>query len=149
MTIEELKQLLTLSMKAKDEVRTRTIRSIISAYQKREIELRGKGESPSDDELQNVIAKQAKMRKESIEMFNSGGRSELAASEEAELTILSSFLPEAMSEADIEVVVRSVIDETGAETMKDMGRVMGVAMTKLKGKADGSDVQRVVKSLLS
>lgn len=149
MTIEELKQQLTLSMKARDEVRTRTIRSIVSAYQKREIELRGKGENPSEQELQNVIAKQAKMRKESIEMFTSGGRMELAASEEAELKILSSFLPEAMSDEEIEVAVRSVIEESGAETMKDMGRVMGVAMAKLKGKADGTDVQRIVKSLLS
>ena len=149
MTIEELKQLLKLSMKAKDEVRTRTIRSIMSAFQKREIELRGKGEAIAEDELQTVIAKQAKMRRESIEMFKSGGRTELAANEEAELEILSSFLPEAMSEEDLELTVRSVIEETGAETMKDMGRVMGVAMAKLKGKADGSDVQRVVKSLLS
>ena len=149
MTIEELKQLLTLSMKSKDEVRTRTIRSIMSAFQKREIELRGKGETVSEDELQNVIAKQAKMRRESIEMFTSGGRTELAANEEAELEILSSFLPEAMSEEDLELAVRSVILETGAETMKDMGRVMGVAMAKLKGKADGTDVQRIVKSLLA
>lgn len=148
MTIEELKAQLKLAMKARDEVKLRTIRSIISAFQKREIEFRTNGKEMPQDELIAVITKQAKMRRESIEMYDNGGREELAAKEREELEVLTSYLPEAMSEEAVLKIVQGIITSTGAESMKDMGRVMGAAMGQLKGKADGSVVQNAVKSIL-
>ncbi len=149
MTIEALKDQLKLAMKARDDVKLRTIRSVISAFQKREIEFRTNGNEMAEDELISVITKQAKMRRESIEMYQTGGREELAQSEQAELDILLTYLPEAMSEEAVLETVRGVIAATGAESMKDMGKVMGTAMGQLKGKADGSVVQNAVRQLLS
>jgi uncharacterized protein len=134
------------AMRARDERRTQTLRMVMAAAQNRRIEL---GRDLSDEELTEVLGRQARQRRESIEQFRAGDREELAAREEAELAILAEYLPEQLSRPEIEQVVRAAIDETGASGPRDMGRVMGRVMPQTKGRADGGTVSEVVRSMLA
>jgi len=147
---EQLQADLKEAMKARDEVRLRTVRSLRAAVMSREIELRsgGTGDIPESEALA-VIQKQAKQRRDSIEQFDAAGREDLKAVEVAELAVIETYLPEQLSEADVRKVVEHIVGETGATSMKDMGKVMGPSMAKLKGQADGKLVQEVVKKVLS
>ena len=137
-------------MLAKDRVRTRTIRSLRAALLEKEIELRVGGEAEVSDEVAiAVLQKQAKQRRDSIEQFEKADREDLAVSEREELVVIQSYLPKQLSEEEIRREVLEVIEETDASSMKDMGRVMGPVMSRLKGKADGRIVQTVVKESLS
>lgn len=138
------------AMKDKDQDRLRVLRSLKAKLLEKEISERKGGEaSLNDEQAVEVLMKAAKQRKESIEQFNSGGREDLVEAEEKELEIIESYLPEMLSEEDVREVARKKIDELGAENMTDMGKVMGVMMQELKGKAEGSMVSRVVKEELS
>lgn len=147
---EKLQSDLKEAMKAREEVRLRTIRSLRAAVMAREIELRtgGTGDIPESEALA-VLQKQAKQRRDSIEQFEAAGREDLKAVEEAELAIIETYLPEQLSEDAVRKVVEQIVKETGATSMKDMGKVMGPSMAKMKGLADGKVVQEVVKSVLS
>lgn len=103
----------------------------------------------SDAEILEVVAGEAKKRKESIEQFKAGGRHELAEKEAEELKMLTAYLPEQLSEKEIEEEVNKAILESGAKDIKDIGRVIGLAMAKLKGRADGNVVSRIAKEKLS
>ena len=150
MLTETLTQDLKKAMLAKDRVLTRTIRSLKAALLDMEIELRTGGVAEvSDDVALAVLQKQAKQRRDSIEQFEKAGRDDLAATEREELDVIQSYLPEQLSEEEIRKEVLAVIEETEATSMKDMGRVMGPIMSRLKGKADGRMVQSVVKESLS
>ncbi|MCH8122530.1 MAG: GatB/YqeY domain-containing protein [Bacteroidetes bacterium] len=150
MLTETLTQDLKKAMLAKDRVLTRTIRSLKAALLDKEIELRTGGVAEvSDDVALAVLQKQAKQRRDSIEQFEKAGRDDLAATEREELDVIQSYLPEQLSEEEIRKEVLAVIEETEATSMKDMGRVMGPIMSRLKGKADGRMVQSVVKESLS
>ena len=150
MLTETLTQDLKKAMLAKDRVLTRTIRSLKAALLDKEIELRtGRVAEVSDDVSLAVLQKQAKQRRDSIEQFEKAGRDDLAATEREELDVIQSYLPEQLSEEEIRKEVLAVIEETEAMSMKDMGRVMGPIMSRLKGKADGRMVQSVVKESLS
>ncbi|MCH8247344.1 MAG: GatB/YqeY domain-containing protein [Bacteroidetes bacterium] len=150
MLTETLTQDLKKAMLAKDRVLTRTIRSLKAALLDKEIELRAGGVAEvSDDVALAVLQKQAKQRRDSIEQFEKAGRDDLAATEREELDVIQSYLPEQLSEEEIRKEVLAVIEETEAMSMKDMGRVMGPIMSRLKGKADGRMVQSVVKESLS
>lgn len=135
------------AMKAKDDARVRTLRSLKTALKNAQIN--AKGAELDEQAMQSVIGKEAKQRKESIESFESAGRDELAAREKEELAILQTYLPEPMSNEEIIVIIDEAIAQTGASGSADMGKVMGVVSGKTKGKADGGHVAQLVKEKLS
>ena len=114
------------AMKAGDKPRTATLRLIAAKVKDRDIELRTKG-APEDDDAMviDVLQKMAKQRRESITMYEDGGRTELAEQEKSELVVIEEFLPQQMDEAETKAVIEAIKAETGADGMKDMGRVMG------------------------
>lgn len=142
---EDLKQ----AMLAKAEEKLSTIRMLKSAIQYFEIKEGGAGYSATDEDVIEVVDREIKKRRESIEMFEKGNRQELADKEKRELEILQAYLPEQLSEEEIRNLVTEVISATGASTMQDMGRVMGLLTAKTKGKADGSLVSSIVREKLS
>ena len=139
---EDLKQ----AMRQGDERRKSTIRLVRAAIINAEIE---QGEDLGEDEVLAIIAKQAKQRRESVAEFAKGGRQDLVDQEEEELQILLSYLPAQMSRDEIEVAAQQVIAEVGATSMAQMGEVMRQLMSQLKGKADGSLVNQVVREILT
>jgi len=134
------------AMRARDERRTLTLRMAMSAAHNRQIEL---GRSLTDEDYVDILSKQVKQRRESIEAFRSGGRDAMAANEEAESAILAEFMPEALSPAELESIVREAISETGASSPADLGKVMGKVVPQTKGRADGKVVSDLVRQLLS
>ncbi|PWN05968.1 GatB/YqeY domain-containing protein [Rhodohalobacter mucosus] len=138
------------AMKAKDADKLRVLRSLKSKLLEKEISIRSGGEGDiTNEQAVEVLMKAAKQRRESIDQFEKGGRDDLAESEKAELEIIESYLPKMMDDEKIREEVKAHIDQTGASGMADMGKVMGAMMGRLKGKADGSDVSRIVKEELS
>ena len=142
---EDLKQ----SMLAKDELKTSVLRMLISAINYYEIKKGGAGYEATEEDVLSTIQSQAKQRRDSIEEYTKAKREELAEKEKKELEILKAYLPEQMNEDDIKKLVDEAISQTGAETMADIGKVMGVLMPKVKGKADGGLVSSLVKNSLS
>lgn len=143
---EEIK----MAMKAKDKVRLETVRSIKKVILEKESSNRAKGqEELTSDQEMDILVQQAKQRRDSIEQYRNAGRDELADKEALELEIIESFLPKRLTDDELAAVVDELIAETGASSSKDMGKVMGLAMKQLKGKADGKKVQELVKTKLS
>ena len=142
---EELKQ----SMLAKDAVKTSVLRLLLSAINYYEINKGGAGYEATKEDVLAVVQKEAKQRRESIEQFQNAGRQDLVEKETKELAILQKYFPEQMSEEEVRKLVGDAITQTGATSMQDIGKVMGVLMPKVKGKADGSLVNSVVKEQLS
>ena len=143
---EELARDLKDAMRAREKVRLSAIRMLQAAITEKE----KSGAGPlSDDELVAVVAKQAKQRRDAIAQYTEAGRDDLAEQEAAELGFIEQYLPAQASDEDIHRTVQEIIQRTGATTMKDMGRVMGEAMSELRGVAEGARVQAVVKDLLS
>ncbi|OQX86092.1 glutamyl-tRNA amidotransferase [candidate division KSB1 bacterium 4484_87] len=134
------------AMKKKDKTRVDTVRLLISQLKNARID--SEGELSPEQEMQ-VLLSAAKKRKEAIQAYKSGGREDLLEKELAELKIIEEFLPAQLSDEEIEKEVAAVIEQIGATGMKDLGRVMGEAMKKLKGKADGKKVQAIVRSKLA
>lgn len=145
--LSDLKQ----AMKEKDQDRLRVLRSLKAAMLEKEISVREEGQKKdlSDEHATEVLMKAAKQRRESIEQYEKGSRDDLAEKEKEELEIIESYLPEMMSEDEIRELVQAKIEEVGAESMADMGPVMGAVMPEVKGKAEGSDVKKVVQEELS
>jgi len=133
------------AMRARDQLRTSTLRLAMAAAHNRQIEL---GRALTDEDMLDVLAKQVKQRRESIEQFRAGGREERAQAEEAEAAILAEFLPEQLGADDVDAAVAQAIAETGASSPADVGRVMGAVMPKLKGRADGKAVSEAVRRQL-
>jgi uncharacterized protein len=148
MTKAQLKEELKQSMLARDAEKTSTLRMVISALGYYEIEKGGAGYEATEEDIEAVLQKQAKQRRDSIEQFKAGGRDELAEKETKELTLIESYLPEQMSEEEVGKLVEEAIKQTGATTAADMGKVMGALMPKVKGKADGTLVSRLVREKL-
>ena len=132
-------------MKARDDTRRDTVRFALAAIQNESVAKRGELD---DAAIEAVLRKQTKMRRESIEAFTKGGRTELAAKETKELEILESYLPKQLDEAAVRAAAQRVIAETGATGPKEQGKVMQKLMAELKGQADGGMVSRVVSELL-
>lgn len=143
--LEDLKQ----AMLAKDEQRLSTIRMLKSAIQYYEINKGGAGYEATDEDIIDVVGKEIKKHRESIELYEKGGRPELAYKEKQEMEILQQYLPEQMSEEEVRKLVDDAIAQTGASTIQDMGKVMGSLMPKVKGKADPTMVSNLVKEKLS
>jgi len=137
---------LTASMKAQDAPRTSTLRMVKAALMNREIE---KGSELDDDEMTKLLRSLVKQRRDSVEQYEKGGRPELADKENTEIEVIEAYLPQAASREEIETAVGAAISETGANSMKDMGRVMKAVQTALSGKnADGRTVSEIVKTKL-
>lgn len=137
---------LTTSMKAQDAPRTSTLRMVKAAMMNREIE---KGGELDDEEMAKLLRSMVKQRRDSVEQFEKGGRQELADKEKAEIEIIDAYLPQAAAREEIEAAVAAAISESGAATMKDMGRVMKAVQAALAGKnADGRTVSEIVKAKL-
>lgn len=139
---EELKN----AMRAGETLKVSTLRLLRSAVKNAEIEKRGE---LSEEEIVKIIAREVKKRKESIALFEKGGRPEKASAEQNELKILAVYLPAQANADEVQIVVRRVIRETGAASAADIGKVMGKAMQELRGKADGNEVKRVATALLT
>jgi uncharacterized protein len=137
---------MTGAMKASDKARTSALRMVKAAIQNREIE---KGGALDDDELMKLLRSLVKQRQDSIEAYAKGNRQDLVEKEKAEIEVIGGYLPQAASEEEIEQAVVAAIAETGAASMKDMGKVMKSAQALLAGKnADGRRVSEVVKAKL-
>ncbi|WP_208560137.1 GatB/YqeY domain-containing protein [Marinilactibacillus kalidii] len=144
--LEELNQDMKVAMKAKDRERLTTVRMLKSALQNEQI---NKGDALTSDEELTIIAREKKQRLESLHEFQEANREDLVEKLEKELSIVDSYLPEQLSEEEIAQIVQDAVAQTGATSMKDMGKVMGVVLPKVKGKADGSLVSSLVKKELS
>lgn len=138
---------LTAAMKAQDAGRTSTLRMVKAAMMNRQIE---KGSELDDDDMQKLLRSLVKQRRDSIEQYEKAGRQELVEKEKAEIEVIETYLPQAASHNEIEQAVAAAIAETGATSMRDMGKVMKAAQAALAGKnADGRLISEVVKSKLS
>lgn len=142
---EELKQ----SMLAKNELKTSVLRMLISAINYYEIQKGGAGYSATAEDVLSMIGSQVKQRRDSIEEYNKANRPELAQKEQQELEILQTYMPEQMSEVEVKQLVNEAISQSNASTIQDMGKIMGILMPKVKGKADGSLVSNLVKQALT
>jgi uncharacterized protein len=145
---QKLQQELTLAMKAGDETKKSTLRMLISAINYYQIEKGGAGYEATAEDIESVMAKEAKKRRDSISEYGKAGRQDLVDKETAELKILESYLPEQMGETEVKTMVEQAITETGATSMQDMGKVMAALNPKLKGKADMGLVSQLVKEKL-
>ncbi|HEU0265486.1 MAG TPA: GatB/YqeY domain-containing protein [Geobacterales bacterium] len=134
------------AMRGKDSSRLTTIRMVRSVIKNREIELK---RELDDQSIIEVIATIVKQRRESIRMFNEGGRADLVAKEEAELAVLQEYLPKQLERSEIEALVLKAIADSGAQGAKDMGKVMKFLMPQVSGRADGKLVNDIVREKLS
>lgn len=146
---QKLQDELRQSMLAKDILKTSVLRLLLSGINYYEIAKGGAGYEATDEDVLSVIQKEAKQRRDSIEEFKKANRSELVEKETKELEILQIYLPLQMSEDQIREIVKQTTSEIGATSPADMGKVMGALMSKIKGKADGGMVSKIVKEALS
>ena len=137
------------AMKAKDQVSLRALRAIKSQIMLAETAEGRKDEALTEEEEMKLLAKQAKQRRDSWQQFKDNGRDDLASKEKEELEVIEKYLPKALSHEEIEAEVKKIIEQTGASSMKDMGRVMGMASKAMAGKADGKAISQIVKQILS
>ena len=147
MLVEQINKDLIDAMKAKDEVKLRAIRAIKSAFLLAGTETGSK--DINDETAIKAMQKMAKQRKDSIDIFLKENRHDLATKEQEELSVIEQYLPPAMSEEALIEALKAIIESTGASSMKDVGKVMPVAMKTLAGKTDGKAINEVLKSLLS
>jgi uncharacterized protein len=139
------------AMKARDQKRTGTLRLVLAALKDRDIAGRTEENRAgiSDDEILSLLAKLIKSREDSIELYEKGGRPELAAAEREEIAVIRKFMPKQMDEAEAKAAIAAAIAETGAASMKDMGKVMAALKERFAGKMDFAKASAAVKELLS
>jgi len=142
---EKIRAELTAAMKARDAERLSTLRMLQSAFKYQQIE---SGHELSDEEAMTVIRKAVKQRLDSIEQYTKGNRPELAEKERKEMELLKTWLPADLTDEEIESGIREIIASTGAQSKKDMGKVMKEASAKYKGRVDGRKIQEIVGKLL-
>lgn len=147
---EDLQNALKTAMLAKDTVTTSAVRMIIAGQKEKDVEARGKGaKEATDAELMAMMQGMIKQRNDSIKMYIDGNRPELAEKEKAEIAIIERFLPKQMTEAEIETVIKDIIAEVGASSMKDMGKIMGVLKAKYAGQLDMGKANGIIKASLT
>ena len=146
---ETLSQAMKDAMKAGDKRKLGTVRLIQAALKDKDIELRGSGKGPaSDDEILALMQKMIKQRQESVAMYDQGGRPELAEQEREEAKVIQSFLPQQMADDEIRAAIVATIADTGAASMRDMGKVVGALRAKYAGRMDFGRASALVKELL-
>ena len=149
MVRDDINTALKEAMKAGEARRVSTLRLVNATLKNADIEARGQGKPAlSDDDVLGVLQKMIKQRHESVELYDKGGRPELAAQEREEITIISHYLPRQMTEQEIHDTIGALLKETGATAMKDMGRVMGALKERYAGKLDFGKASAAVKKLL-
>ncbi len=146
MILDQIQESLKQAQLARDEVKVSTLRLLLSEVKNSEI---AQGHTLSDEEVKEVVGREAKKRREAAAGFRSGGREEQALKEEAELKILEGYLPTQLSDEELTSMVEQAITEVGAKSLADIGKVMQAVMGKAKGQADGSKVSSIVKQKLS
>ena len=134
------------AMRAKDKARLGTIRLALAEIKRVEVDERI---DPDDGRVTSILDKMVKQRRESIKQFESAGRDELVAQEQSEIDVLQEFLPQALSEEELDTIINAALSETGAEGMQNMGKVMGIIKPKVVGRADMSFVSEKIKAALS
>ena len=144
--VDEIQKDMYKAMKEKEKERINALRNIIGKLKYKYID---KGDKLTEQEEIKVIQSLAKQRRESIEMYEQGGRNDLVEIEMKELSIIEEYLPQAMSEEEVRRLVRETVKKTGAESMSDLGKVMPLVMKKGAGKVDGKIAQEILKELLS
>ena len=138
------------AMKAKDERKLSTLRMVNSALKNADIEARGQGKPPlSDEDILGLLQKMIKQRQESVELYDKGGRAELADQERAEIAVISAYLPKQMSEDEVKAAIAAAIKDTGAGGMKDMGKVIAALKAKHAGQMDFGKASGLVKAALT
>lgn len=145
---EQITTALKAAMRAKDSLQLESLRAIKSALLLAKTQSGGSAQLTEDDEIK-LLQKLVKQRKESASIFRAQNRVDLAEPEEAQAQVIEAFLPEQLSEQEVEAVIDQIIGEVGASSMKDMGKVMGMANQKMAGKADGKTIAMLVKQRLS
>jgi uncharacterized protein YqeY len=145
---EQVMEQMKLAMKAKDKVALESLRAIKSALLLAKTEIGSSTELGEEDEIK-LVQRLVKQRKDSAAIFKEQGRNDLAAPELEQIAIIEKFLPEQLTEGDIEKIVIKTIEATGASGMKDMGKVMGMVSKELAGRADGKSISTIVKAKLS
>ena len=143
---DQIQDAMKTAMKSGDKERLAVIRLMMSAMKQVEVDERIELD---DSRVLGILDKMVKQRRESISQFKAGARDDLADKEQAEIDIISDFLPQALTEAEIETIINSAISETGAASMKDMGKVMGIVKPQITGRADVGVVSAKIKSLLA
>ncbi|MEA3040988.1 MAG: uncharacterized protein QOC65_477 [Sphingomonadales bacterium] len=148
---DDIKAALVGAMKDGDKARTGTIRLVQAALKNRDIELRGASGAPGDDDVlvTEVLQKMVKQRRESIALYEQGGRQELAEAETAEVAVIEGFLPGQMNDEEAKAAIEAIVAETGAASVKDMGRVMAALKERHAGQLDMSKASALVKARLS
>jgi uncharacterized protein YqeY len=138
------------AMKAKDERKLSTLRMVNSTIKNADIEARGQGKPPlSDGDLLSLLQKMIKQRQESVELYDKGGRAELADQERAEIAVIQAYLPQQMSDDEVKAAIAATISETGAAGIKDMGKVIGALKAKYAGQMDFGKASGLVKAALT
>jgi uncharacterized protein len=145
---ERLNDELKVAMKAGDKRRVATIRMVNAALKDKDIDARGQGKTFADEEIPGLLQKLIKSRQESAEIYEKAGRAELAAQEREEIAIIQGFLPQPLSAAETEAVIAAAIAETGAASIRDMGKVVGVLKAKYAGRMDIGKASAAVKAKL-
>ena len=146
---QKLQEELKGAMLTRDTITTSVLRMLLSAINYYEIHKGGAGYEATDEDVLSVIQKEAKQHRDSIEQFTKANRTDLVDKERKELELLQKYLPQQMNKEEVKNLVKDAISKTGATSAKDMGMVMGALMPKIKGKADGGMVSRIVKELLA
>jgi uncharacterized protein len=147
---DDINNALKEAMKAGDKRRVSTLRLVNSALKNADIEARGEGKGPlSDDELLGLLQKMIKQRHESVELYEKGGRAELAEQEREEIAIIAAYLPQQMSDPEMRAAIEAAVAETGAAGMRDMGKVMAALKARHSGKMDFAKASALVKARLA
>lgn len=147
-TLEKLEQDYKKSLQEKNEKVVGTLRLIKAALQNKEIDLHSKKDKLKEEDIVEVLQREAKKRRESMEMFKKGGREDLVSQEQEELNIISKYLPKQLSEEELKKIIHKIIQPLGELTVKDFGRVMNLVMKETKGKTEGNTVSRIVKEII-
>jgi uncharacterized protein len=147
---DDINTALKTAMKAGDARRVSTLRLVNAAFKNADIEARGQGKGPlGEDELLALLQKMIKQRQEAVELYDKGGRADLAQQERDEIAIIAGYLPKQMSEEEVKAAISAAIAETGASGMKDMGKVIAALKGKFAGKMDFAKASGLVKGLLA
>jgi uncharacterized protein YqeY len=146
---EQFNTELKIAMKAGDRRRVDTIRMINAALKDKDIEARGHGKSVTEDDILSLLQKLVKSRQESMEIYDKAGRTDLATQEREEIAIITSFLPQPLSDSEMEEAIGKTIADTGAATIKDMGKVLGALKSQYAGRMDLARASAIVKAKLT
>lgn len=141
----EIQESVKIAMKSGDSVTLSTLRLLLAAIQNEEIRAR---KNLISEEIQKIITTLCKQRNEAIELYRKGGREELAQKEESELAVLKRYLPQPLGDEELKILIRACIDEAGAKSVQDLGKVMKIVMPKVAGRSDGKRVNEFAKILL-